>query len=144
MGRLEFRLLVAIFMLLAIASLAANAIEFGLSGNIKNPSNIISSCFSLFVLYWLMQGANWARFVLGIISAISLTILVVVLFFSVGFNFSTLYFSVCTLAFGWIVYVLFFSTNFKAELAARRKQRKSEEAEELARLEADEIRRRGT
>jgi hypothetical protein len=143
-GRLEFRILVAISIILVAASLTLDLLELAATVNIKNPYNIVSSGILLFLLYWLMQGADWARFILGICSPISFIILVPLLFFyDFGFNYSTLYLSVCTLTFGWFVYVLFLSNNFKAELAARRKQRRSEEAKELARLEADEIRRGG-
>ena len=49
MGRLQIRIIFALYALGALVSVAAGSIEFGLAGRIVNPSGIVSSLVALFL-----------------------------------------------------------------------------------------------
>ena len=142
MGRLQIRIIFALYALGALVSVAAGSIEFGLAGRIVNPSGIVSSLVALFLAYNMQKGADWARILLGMISGLGFIVSAVVLIFVARLEFFTLLIVVSALFLGWCTYVLLFSSDLKSELADRRRQRDAEDAKDLARLEAEELRQK--
>jgi hypothetical protein len=76
------------------------------------------------------------------ISGLGFIVSAIVLIFVARLEFFTLLIVVSALFLGWCTYALLFSSDLKSELADRRRQRDAEDAKELARLEAEELRQK--
>ena len=118
MGRLQIRIIFALYALGALVSVAAGSIEFGLAGRIVNPSGIVSSLVALFLAYNMQKGADWARILLGMISGLGFIVSSIVLIFVARLEFFTLLIVVSAIFLGWCTYAPA-STKSYAKIAAR-------------------------
>jgi hypothetical protein len=132
MGRLQLIAVEVIYIANAIVGGVPAATQIYVYGRLATALPLITSSVPVVVLFWLNQGARWARLVLGAISAFAFFVLGFVGLFVGGLGEETLLILIIALAPGWCAYVLFFSRRLKRELELRRQRKESLDSDALA------------
>jgi hypothetical protein len=140
MGRLQLIIIGVIYIANAIVGAVSAAIQIYTSGRLATALPLVVSLVPVGLLFWLNQGARWARLVLGAISTLAFFVLVLVGLFVGGLGEETLLILIVALAPGWCAYVLFFSKSLKRELELRRQRKEALDSDVSTKLEAEELR----
>ena len=139
MGRLQLITIEVIYIVNAIVGVVPAAIRLDIYGHPATAGPLIASFIAVALLFWLNQGARWARLILGAISALAFFVVVLVGLFVGGFGEETLLILIIGLAPGWCAYVLFFSRSLKRELELRRQRKEALDSDASTKLGAEDL-----